>query len=235
MESFNQLPLANVAPSYLYFQYSDDDDLQAFVSSYNEIAQGYVDWFNNTPLGVYTSPYITGALLDWIGLGVYGIERPYLSSVVNDNYGSVNTFAVNEKAINDFVRNQSGTSQAVNDDYYKRVITWHTYRGDGYQASIFWLKKRIARFLYGSNGSDISLNQINNVSISIVSLKSAGAINTSPVNTFAINQRSDINFTPKHTLTITIPNTAAALAFETLLNEGYFSIPFQITYRVVRQ
>jgi hypothetical protein len=66
IESFATLPLQQVIPSYLFLEYSDDQDLQAFVASFNSLAQGYLDWFRNTPLGLYTSPNITGPLLDWI-------------------------------------------------------------------------------------------------------------------------------------------------------------------------
>ncbi len=45
IESFDTQPLQQVVPSYIYDQYSDDDDLLAFAESFNAIAQGYLDWF----------------------------------------------------------------------------------------------------------------------------------------------------------------------------------------------
>jgi len=41
--------LTKVIPSYLYQEYSDDDDLQAFVMAYNGLAQQYVTWFATSP------------------------------------------------------------------------------------------------------------------------------------------------------------------------------------------
>jgi hypothetical protein len=70
IESFNTTPLQQTIPSYLYAQYSDDENLQAFVDAYNSLSQGYLDWFNSRPLGLYTSPNIAGPLLDWVGQGV---------------------------------------------------------------------------------------------------------------------------------------------------------------------
>jgi hypothetical protein len=40
----------------------------------------------------------------------------------------------------------------TSDDLYRRIITWHFYKGDGKYFSIRWLKRRIWRFLYGPNG-----------------------------------------------------------------------------------
>src|SRR5262245_51754337 len=41
----------------------------------------------------------------------------------------------------------------VNDDVYRRLLTWHFYKGDGKYASVEWLKRRIWRFCYGKNGT----------------------------------------------------------------------------------
>ena len=49
MESFSTVPLASTIKSYLYQEYAQDNDLQAFVDAYNAIAQGYQDWFNANP------------------------------------------------------------------------------------------------------------------------------------------------------------------------------------------
>ena len=63
-------------PSYLYTLYQDDDDLQAFVAEYNTLTQGYVDWFNQVDLPIYTGPLIVGYFLDWVSMGLYGYVRP---------------------------------------------------------------------------------------------------------------------------------------------------------------
>ena len=63
--------LEQIIPMYLYQQYADDSDLQAFVSTFNTLAQGYLSWFTDfyqaTPLGfthppIYPGHYWTGLL-----------------------------------------------------------------------------------------------------------------------------------------------------------------------------
>jgi len=233
IESFNNQPLPDVLPSYLYFQYQDDDDLQAFVSSYNEIAQGYVDWFNSTPLGVYTSTSISGQLLDWVANGIYGISRPFLSSVSSRVYGATNTKATNTLPTNNFDKVQSGTSQNVTDDIYKRVLTWHLYRGDGYQTTIHWLKKRVSRFIYGLNGSDINIDYIYNISVNTPPYANSGALNTVAMNTVAMNGFHTNAYEVKHALEIRVPNNSSGMTFQTLFNEGYLPMPFQINFTVI--
>jgi hypothetical protein len=67
------LPL--VIPSYLYTWYQDDDDLQAFVATYNSMTQTYVNWFNQIGLPIYPGVLIVGSLLDWVAEGIYGYTR----------------------------------------------------------------------------------------------------------------------------------------------------------------
>ncbi|HAF4711160.1 TPA: hypothetical protein G8O14_005187, partial [Salmonella enterica] len=50
-------------------QYNDDPDIVAFFDAYNKLAQEYLDYFNNLNLPCWTSPAITGELLDWIAAG----------------------------------------------------------------------------------------------------------------------------------------------------------------------
>lgn len=157
IESFATLPLQNCIPSYLYWEYSDDQDLQAFVASQNALAQGYLDWFNNTPLGLYTSPNITGPLLDWIGNGVYGIPRPVLSSQTTLITAGYNSAPYNTVPYDGLYFSSSGTAAIASDDIYKRVMTWNLYRGDGQVFTMGWLKNRVNRFLNGANGSDYAV------------------------------------------------------------------------------
>lgn len=167
IESFDTLPLQKVIASYLYFEYSDDDDLQAFVASQNALAQGYLDWFNTTPLGLYTSPNITGSLLDWIGQGIYDIRRPVLSTANSIFLAGYNTAAYNTVPYDGNQLISSGTSVIANDDIYKRVLTWNLYRGDGQVFTIGWLKNRISRFINGANGADFPvLNDPPSISVS---------------------------------------------------------------------
>ena len=232
LESFDTSPLYDAVPSYLYFQFQDDNDLQAFVKSYNEITQGYVDWFNSTPLGVYTNSKINGELLSWIGKGIYGIERPYISNIKNSVYGSTNSYATNQYATNSFINIQSGESSIATDDIYKRVLTWYLYRGDGYESTVQWLRRRIARFVYGINGSDINMDLAQNISITIPDLPYAAGTNTLATNQIATDGMLLNTGLAKRSLEIKIPTSDSAQAFEILVAGGYINLPFQIIFKV---
>lgn len=232
IESFAQAPLADPVPSYLYWQYSDDSDLQAFTATYNGLAQGYVDWFNSTPLSVYTSPAISGPLLDWTATGIYGVARPVISSLTTRTIGAMNSRPLNVVAMNQHTILRGGNAQPASDDLYKRVLTWILYRNDGLQASILWLRRRIARFLYGANGSDVSLDDVQNVSITLPTLPAIGSIGSVAMNTQAMNTRKKRTQAAKHTLLISIPSSTLAQQFANLLQQGYLPAPFQVSYRV---
>jgi hypothetical protein len=197
------LPLQTILPSYLYKEYSDDENLQAFVDSYNVLAQSYLDWFNQTPLAVYTNPTISGSLLDWIGQGIYGIARPVLSTSATIITAGYNSYAYNALAYNQMDYQASGTATIATDDIYKRVLTWHLYRGDGQQFSLFWLKRRVARFLLGINGSD------------------ADVLSNPPSVTVSGS-----------TYTITTPTTDSSSIFAQAIGDGILALPFQFTFDV---
>jgi hypothetical protein len=158
--------LTKTIPSYLYTQYADDDDLQAFVDAFNTLAQQYVDWFVNIGLPVYTAPQISGPLLDWVAQGLYGLSRPSLPSGHTQTIGPLNTYAFNSLTLNSSGTIGSVNYFATNDDVYKRILTWHFYKGDGKVFNIRWLKRRIMRFLYGVNGADFNVDQTYPISIS---------------------------------------------------------------------
>lgn len=229
IESFSQGPLSGVIPSYLYDEYSDDSDLQAFFSTYNALAQSYVDWFNNTPLALYTSANINGELLDWTATGIYGIERPVIISLSVAIEGAMDSLPMNKRVMSGLTKIESGTAQVADDDVYKRVLTWHLYKGDGVQSSISWLRKRVARFLFGANGSDVSLDDLQQVSIVKPQAAGIGAMNTLSMNSLAMNMRKE--FAPR-TLEIIIATSNIAKQFANLLAQGVLALPFQVTYRV---
>lgn len=225
--------LSLIIPSYLYAQYSGDESLQAFVSSFNGLAQGYLDWFNNTPLSIYTNASINGPLLDWIGSGIYGISRPVISTLTVSSVGQASSVAVNTLAANRHLIRRSGTVSIVTDDIYKRVLTWHLYLGDGRQMSIPWLRRRVARFLYGENGADFPIDYLPNVGISRPALTPIGAAGGVPVNTAAVDTNKARSKLATRTLQIKIPNNQTGQIFQTLLRSGYLAIPFQVKFTVV--
>jgi len=198
IESFSTQPLQTIIPSYLYKEYQDDPSLQAFVDSFNGLSQGYLDWFNQTPLGLYTSPFINGPLLDWIGNGVYGIPRPVLSTQSSTNVAGFDSVAFNKVAFNGYIRTSSGTAELANDDIYKRAMTWNLYRGDGQMFTMGWLKNRVNRFINGVNGTDYPI------------LDNPPSITVSG-NTFTITSFEDSIFT---SMQACIANNVLAVPFQ---------------------
>lgn len=137
--------------SYLYQQYSDDEDLQAFVAVYNAATQTYIDWFNSVGLPFY--PGLTGDLLDWVAQGLYGLGRTSLESPPTGALGPPNSFVPNSLTPNAYSK-PTQTLYSVSDDLFQRILTWNFYKGDGKRFCIRWLKRRIMRFLLGTNGID---------------------------------------------------------------------------------
>lgn len=194
----------NTIPSYLYFQYSDDDNLQAFVSAYNTMAQEYVAWFNQIGLPVWTGGLISGSLLDWVGQGLYGISRPVFTTSSVSIVGPIATYPIATNPIAARTVTESGTATLATDDIYKRVLTWNLYTGDGRQFSTRWLKRRIERFLHGLNGTDPGVTETYDVSI------------TQTAGNFAI----------------TLPAGGVSPQLKQAFDNGVLSLPFQYSFTV---
>ena len=110
-ESFSQAPLPAVVPAYVYVQYNDDPNVAAFFTVINQIGQGYLNWFNQTPLAVWTSPSVSGSLLDWTGTNLYNTPRPVISSESSSTSGAMATDPMATQAMASFLLNTSGTAQ----------------------------------------------------------------------------------------------------------------------------
>ena len=197
--------IQNVILSYLYLQYADDDNLQGMVAAYNAYAQAYLDYMNQLLLPIYTNGTIAGSLLDWVALQLYGFIRQGLPSPGYPAQGAYNTYAFNTRVYNGDVPAISSSYYATTDDIFKRILTWHLYRGDGFQFNITWLKRRVARFLAGINGTDPGIQSTYNV---------------------------NVTFTGARAATITLATTAVSTIFQAAVNAGVLELPFQITWTV---
>ena len=202
--------LSTIIPAYVYQQYADDDTIQAFFAAYNQIAQTYLNWFNQINLPIYTGPLIVGSLLDWVGQGIYGVSRPTISVSQTDfSRGDFDTYVLNSIDFNQGDNTTTSTLFTVTDDIYKRILTWTLYKGDGSTFNILWLKRRIARFLAGVNGIDY----------------------TGPTTQISIQFNSPyactITLTPG-----TIPLTTAPI-FQAAVASGAIQLPFQISFNVL--
>ena len=194
-------------PAYAYVQYQNDDEITAFFDAFNLWAQGYVNWFNALDLPIYTKDPVSGALLDWVGQGIYGIIRPGLpTSIGTPPQGPVNSFAVNSLPANGYRPGVPSTYTATTDDSYRRCITWAFYKGDGKTFSPTWLKRRINRFLNGVNGTDVPNDTTFGVSVYPTGFKA---------------------------WTIKLPTTTASQIFRAAVEVGAIELPFMITWAVV--
>lgn len=160
--------LCKVIPSYLYFQYTDDVNLPYFVEAYNQLAQEIISWFCGINLPIYTGAQIAGNLLDIVASGIYGLDRPTLTTATRRIRGPLNTFAPNTERPNGLEFLTTVDLFATTDDVFKRIITWDFYKGDGQAFTIPWLKRRIMRFLTGINGIDPHVSQTYQVSVAIL-------------------------------------------------------------------
>lgn len=193
--------------AYPYVQYQQDDNISCFFDALNIYAQAYVDWFNSLDLPIYTKSPVEGALLDWVASGLYGIGRPGLPvSEGSPDKGPVNTFTTNMLPVDGFVAGTPDTYIAVNDDFFRRILTWQLYRGDGDVPSPVWLKRRINRFLNGVDGNDVTDNTTYDVSVIPNDVRK---------------------------WTITIPSTTAGIVFKHAVDANVISLPFQIQWSIV--
>lgn len=230
--------LTKTIPSYLYNEYSDDDNLQAFVTAYNQLVQEYVNWFVEIGLPIYTGDMIVGPLLDWVATGLYGYSRPSLASGLTEVIGPYNTFVFNEIAINSDKQIGPSNIFVTTDDIYKRCLTWHFYKGDGKVFNIRWLKRRLQRFLIGIDGTAPNVDQTyqisvtfgndNQVNINLLqgirvitssSIYNGFEYNTEPFNAIASEY---IEYTP----------IADAGILQAAIDSGALELPFQYTYEV---
>jgi len=234
-------------PSYLYQQYQDDDDLQAFVDAYNTMAQQYVDWFVHIGLPIYTKDPVSGPLLDWVAAGLYGILRPALPSGLSKNVGPLNTYAFNTWPLNVVRKVSSGQLYTTTDDLFRRIITWHFYKGDGKVFNIRWLKRRVQRFLTGVDGTggetaaetpviqpdqtyqiSITFGAGNDVNINVSKTRRTfvgGAL----LGTFSMNSRQ---FNEIDTTSTEFPMNPLAPVFKAAMDTGVLEVPFQYRFIV---
>lgn len=196
--------------SYIYKQFEDDDDLQTFALAQNYLAQKWLDDFNNLNLPVWSA--LSGPLLDWVGYGLYGIQRPTLSyqkpAPSGAGAGPYNTMAYNTLPYNGGRLHPANTNPIaylpVTDDIYKRILTWHLYSGDGYQFSTRWLKRRVHRFMNGANG-----------------------FLTPEDNTY------DVSITASGVaVTIKVSSNEIGTVLQYAVTDGVLALPFQFTFTV---
>ena len=198
-----QTSIQQIIPAYVYQEYADDDNVQAFTIAQNQIADEYLLWFNTLNLPIYTGGIVAGKLLDWVGQGIYGISRPSITTGMIRSFGAMNSFPMDVVAMNSRKLTANLANQLVNDDIYRRVLTWNLYKGDGFVFCAQWLRRRVLRFLNGPNGIAPTIDQTYAVSVSV-----SGT-----------------------TFTVTIPtgNPTTVALLNSLIKAGFCITPFQYT------
>jgi hypothetical protein len=222
-----------VIPAYPYSQYKDDDQIYTFFKGFNDYAQDYIDSFNALNLPIYNSKY--GTFLDWIGKNIYGIPRPVFPVGHETTQGELNTTALNEQAINELIHKFPQNYVLADDDVYKRVITWHHWKGDGDVFSVRTLKRRIMRFLTNTRvdqtyqvSISFGLNRQVNITIyqnSFIPAHPSGILNDGELNSFEINGLSG-----QH---LALTKFDLAETFKTAILTGALEFPFQFQTPVI--
>lgn len=181
------------------------ENLNAFFLAYNIISQKNLDVTNDLRLPIYTK--FKGIYLDWVATGIYGLVRPSLGNAGTATYfGYYNTVPYDTSPYGVGVTSTPIVSYQVNDDYYKRILTWQFYKGDGFQFTTTWLKRRIKRFLYGINGIDFPIGDTYEISV-------------------------EYGF--PNTINITIPNIYdTSLVFQQGIQNGVLNVPFNYEFTV---
>ena len=200
------MTITKILKAYPYVQYKDDEYISSFFDALNDYQQEYFDYMKTLKLFLYTG--LSGDVLDWVGSGLYGIERPVLSIASYAYSGEYNTSVYNGLVPYNgmSVTTESEATYTVTDDIYKRILTWHLYKADGHMFTIPWLKRRIKRFLLGTNGEDVSITNTDDISVTV----------------------SD------HTVTINTSLTTYSylLVFSAAVSSGAIELPFQYDFNV---
>ena len=215
------MTLQNVIPAYAYQEYGDDDDVQAFFTALNGMAQTYVTWMNDIVLPYY--PGLSGDLLTWVAQGLYGQPRAaQLQAAVGSPVGPLGTVLLGTKVLG-YYAFPTTTYYNVTDDLFQRILTWNFYKADGKRFCMRWIKRRIARFVFGTNGVDP-----NPVSATFV----IGAENTSAISVQVASSvlTVQINQSLLSAQTQLTPNILSL--FKLAFLGGLLELPAQYTYAV---
>ena len=219
--------------SYPYRQYNDDPNIGAFFQAYNDLSQQNLDDINAYQLPLYQRQ--SGALLDWAATSIYGVPRPSLSSGGPRPVGPLNSAALNTEPMNAFAEVNDSVSYVTTDTIYQRIIQWNTFKGDGYQFTTRWLKRRVQRFLTG----DLFPDQTYQVSVHFIGSEAVITINSSVrflvsgdfYNTQDLNA-DEMSINQSNTEAVVYTTTVLAEALRASIISGVLLLPFQYSYVV---
>lgn len=171
--------LTQIPKAYPYGEYSDDEDIVAVFNSFNTEAQAIFLWLVSTCLCDYRQDPVSGSLLDWVAEAIYGMNRRMVPSATT--YPVTGELANNVLAYDEIAggltSTQTSTAETLSDDLFRRSITWNSYLGDGLVFSTPWLRRRLIRYLYATDGYDIDVHPYwNQVSIQWMGNRTADVV-----------------------------------------------------------
>jgi len=226
--------ITSTIPSYVYTQYNDDANVSAFFEAYNRLSQQNLDEINGYQLPIYLNQ--SGALLDWAASSIYGVFRPTLSSGGAHPIGPYDTFAYNTERYDGFKLVNSSANFVADDVTYQRIIQWNTFKGDGTQFTMTWLKKRVERFLTGTifpqSTYDISIRFTSDTDVLITVSESTQVFTGGALWNAQVFGGRGISFNQATTTTTTHSPSPLASAFKAAINSGILSLPFQYNFTV---
>jgi hypothetical protein len=226
--------IVSTIPAYVYTQYSDDANVSAFFKAYNQLSQQNLDEINSYQLPIFLNQ--SGALLDWAASSIYGVFRPTLSSGGARPIGPYDTFAYNTERYDGFKLINSSANFVVDDVTYQRILQWNTFKGDGTQFTMTWLKKRIERFLTGKifpdNTYDVSVSFTSETDVLIKISESNQVFTGGALWNTQVWGGLGIAFNQATTTTTTHAPSPFASALKAAINSGILSLPFQYNFTV---
>jgi len=223
---------ADVLPAYPYSIYKDDDQITTFFMGFNKFGQDYIDSFLTLNLPIYNLK--VGAFLDWVGKNIYGIPRPVFPVGREEIRGEINTVAYNEQALNELLKKYPQQYILASDDVYRRVITWHHWKGDGDVFNVRNLKRRVQRFL-----SNTRVDQTYQVSVSFgignqanLTIYNNGRMPLHPSAIIADGELNSYALNELRTEEIALVKYELAEIFRTAVMIGCLELPFQYDWVV---
>ncbi|WP_196424728.1 hypothetical protein [Commensalibacter melissae] len=142
---------------YLYLQWKEDDNLDAFVKVHNETTDKYLDEIRKLNIPNYKTK--NGKFLDYVAKNLYGISRKPLLNAQTIVEMGINIDDPNTISPNDAKILSNSFRHEITDIEFRKIIEWNVYREDGFHFTIPWLKRRLSRFLSYSSG-DMDMNSI---------------------------------------------------------------------------
>lgn len=232
------MPATTFLYAYAYQQYQDDDNVKAFFTAYTQIGQQYLDSINELQLPIYSGPNLTGALLDWVMVGLYDIVRPALPRTDIRSIGPYGTAYYGQISYGMRRTITPSTFYETTDDIYKRIGTWALWKGDGKVFNIRWLKRRIMRFLTGVDGAAGEVGQTYRVSVTLaggeVGIRIFAGVRTitksASYGKFAYGTRPYGKLSSTY---VPYPNAELVPILQSAIDSGVLELPFQFTYSVV--